>query len=113
MGLDFIRRTKTAFRKAWRNGWEELSTPNLLNRDAIPIRRSVQATVVDPTVFEGEELLASRDGERLVLMRALTRVGCVDKPPPDILASLSESSGVLKATVDRLNSLSSTMEVRL
>ena len=113
MGLDFIRRTKPAFRKAWRKGWEELSTPNLLNRDTVPILRTIQATVIDPTVSEGEELLASRDGERLILMRALTRVGCVDHPPPDVLATLSENCGVLKATVDRLNSLSSTMEVRL
>ena len=113
MGLDFIRRGRRSFEKAWSNGVAELSNPDLFNSPPGKPSRFLLASLFIASLQEGEELVAVVDGERILLTRDLSKVACIDQAPSELISHLREMGGFGYSVIQRLNALSGTAEVRV
>lgn len=113
MGLDFIRRTKATFQKAWAKGYGELVAPQLFRGSVSEPTRAVQASVLAADLQVGERLQVLADDGALVLYRDLTPVARIERPPPNAVEALRQSGGVACARVERVSSITSTAEVEL
>lgn len=112
MGLDFIRRTKPTFKKAWRNGRDHLSTPGLFTPNP-EISRSILAVLSVPGLAQGELLLLRLNGTRLSVVRSTAEVGTVESPPAEVLTFLQNNSGIACGVVTEIHPLSGTAEIRI
>jgi hypothetical protein len=113
MGLDFIRRGRRSFEKAWSNGAVELSNPDLFNSPPGKPSRFLLASIFSASLHEGEQLIAMVDGERILLTRDLAKVGCIEQAPSELIAHLREMGGFGYAVAERLNPLSESAEIRV
>ncbi len=113
MGLDFIKRRRPSFEKSWSRGLRELSEPDLFNAAPGEPSRSLIANLFTMSAKEGEELIALADGTRLMLTRGVTRIGCIEDPPAELISELQEIGGFAYGKIDRVNLLSETAEVRI
>ena len=77
MGLDFIRKTKPTFRKAWRRDLDHLSKPGLFTPNPA-ISRSILATLSTSGLAEGELLLLRLKGNHLSVVRSTAEVGTIE-----------------------------------
>jgi hypothetical protein len=112
MGLDFIRKTKPTFKKAWRNGLDHLSKPGLFTPNPA-FSRAILATLSTPGLAEGDLLLLRLKGTHLSVVRSTAEVGTIENLPPEVLEFLQSNYGVACGIVAQLHPLSGTADIRI
>lgn len=113
MGLDFIKRARPTFEKSWSRWLRELSEPGLFNSPPGEPSKSLIANLSTMSLGEGEELIALVDGNRITLTHGITRVGCIEEAPAELVSQIEEIGGFAYAKIERMNFLSETAEVRI
>ncbi len=92
---------------------QELSEPDLFNCPPGEPSKSLIANLFTMFPKEGEELIAIPDGNRITLTREITRVGCIEEAPAELVNQIEKMGGFAYAKIERVNLLSETAEVRI
>jgi hypothetical protein len=114
MGLDFLRRTAKASRKAWSNGRSDLSNPTLFSHAPSCQTRTVLADADDDAKLScGEAVTLHMDEQGILVVREKTRIGRVCSPPPDLVAAMRDAGGCALGSIRQVNELSGTLDVEI
>jgi len=112
MGLDFIRRAASTFKKSWNRGASELARPTLFTRYPDCRTRSVVAVLEEnANLSAGMPLAAHLDGQTLALVHETTRVAVVTSPPHDLFEAIRGIGGCATSHVVQVNPSSGTANV--
>ena len=113
MGVDFISKAKTAFKKGLDQSRVELGTPNLFSRKPAEAPRSYAMTLRGGRKLATDDQVCVRlqGGGGVVALDGIDVVGEFDAPPSELVDALEASAGDGCGTVVTMHEAAGVAEV--
>ena len=113
MGADFLKRTRKTHSKSIDAGKVRLATPDLFTQTPKDQPRCAIAILTGEAVSTGEKLIIESEGKELVASKGNTVVARVKNPPADVITAISQSGGIAKGEIQKINAISKTVDISL
>lgn len=114
MGAEFLKKTRNTNAKSLDKGRARLATPDLFTRTPDDQPRSAVAKInTGAALSHGEKVIVESDGKSLSAVIGHKTVATFANPPADVVSAISNSGGVAKGEVSKINPISKTADIKL
>ena len=115
MGIEFIRNASgEPSVKRWAKGLDRTKTPTLMDVSVSEASRTLTVKLTSmKAVCEGATVLVQSKGPDLVVFDGLRQVGSIADPPDSVRTALATRHGMVRAVVERVGVLGTTVEIKL
>ena len=114
MGSEFLKKTRNTNAKNLNKGRVALATPDLFTQTPINQARSVVAKLHNGSALTcGEKVIVETNGGSLQAVVGHRTVATFLNPPAEVFSAISESGGVAKGEVCKINPISKTADIIL
>lgn len=114
MGSEILKIISKSYKKGIDKSRARLATADLFTQAPVNQPRSAVACITDKSSLKsGEKVIIEPRGKELVASRGNSVVALFKNPPADIMTAITQSGGIAKGEIQKINNLSKTADITI